>query len=80
MNQPAVQFMSQVGDVNPAMSANYQPSTSFVPVNVNNGWSGKLPTQHTVQQNHEIVGIQQGHMQSGIQNQASTAQPMNPVQ
>jgi hypothetical protein len=57
MDQPTVQFMSQAGYVNLAMSANYQPSTSFVPMNVNNGWTGQLPAQHTVQQNHKIVGI-----------------------
>jgi len=30
-------FMSQAGYVNPAMTANYNPSTSFVPMNANNG-------------------------------------------
>jgi hypothetical protein len=62
MNQPAAQFMSQAGNVNLVMSASYQPSASFVPMNVNNGWSGQLPIQHTVQQNHQVAGIQQGHM------------------
>jgi hypothetical protein len=36
MNQPATQFMSQAGYVNPAMLASYQPSASFVPMNANN--------------------------------------------
>lgn len=42
MSQPAVQFISQAGYVNyhPAMSTNYQPSASFVPMNSNNGWLG----------------------------------------
>jgi hypothetical protein len=46
----------------------------------NNGWTGQLPIQHAVQQNQQVAGIQQGHMQAGFQNQASTAQPMNPFQ
>jgi hypothetical protein len=62
------------------MSANYQPSASFVPMSSNNGWSGQLPVQHTVQQNQQVAGIQQGHMQAGFQNQASAAQPINPFQ
>ena len=33
-----------------------------------------------MQQNHQVAGIQQGHMQVGFQNQASAGQPMNPVQ
>jgi len=70
-------FMSQAGYVNPAMIANYQPSTSFVLMNANNGWLGQLPFQHTAQQNHQVAGVQQGHMQVGFQNQAPTAQPMN---
>jgi len=80
MNQPTTHFMSQGGYVNPAMTANYQPSASFVPMNANNGWLGQLPTQHIVQQNHQVAGIQQGHMQIGFQNQASATQPMNPIQ
>ena len=69
--------MSQAGYVNPAMIANYQPSTSFVLMNANNGWLGQLPFQHTAQQNHQVAGVQQGHMQVGFQNQAPAAQPMN---
>ena len=32
-------FMSQVGYVNPAMTTNFQPSASLVPMNINNGWT-----------------------------------------
>jgi len=32
------------------------------------------------QQNHQVVGIQQGHMQVGFQNQTSAVQPMNLAQ
>jgi hypothetical protein len=39
-----------------------------------------VTNQHAVQQNHQIAGIQQGHMQFGFQNQASGVQPMNLVQ
>jgi hypothetical protein len=46
----------------------------------NNGWSGQLPVQHTIQQNQQVAGIHQGHMQASFQNQASAAQPMNPFQ
>jgi len=35
-------YMSQARYVNPAMTANYQPSASFVPMNANNGWLGQL--------------------------------------
>jgi hypothetical protein len=48
------------------MSANYQPSVSFVPMSSNNGWSGQLPVQHIVQQTQQVAGIQQGHMQAGF--------------
>jgi len=58
--------MSQAGYVNPVMSASYQPSVRFVPMDANNGWSGQLPIQHVVQQNHQVAGIQQGHMQVGF--------------
>jgi hypothetical protein len=51
MSQPRVQFTPQAGYNYPTMSANYQPSASFVPMSSNNGWSGQLPVQHTVQQN-----------------------------
>jgi hypothetical protein len=41
MNQPRVQFMLQAGYNNyPTISANYQPTASFVPMGSNNGWSG----------------------------------------
>jgi hypothetical protein len=51
MSQPRVQFMPQASYTNcyPTMSASYQPSASFVPMSSNNGWSGQLPVQHTVQ-------------------------------
>jgi hypothetical protein len=51
MSQPRVQFMPQAGYANcyPPMSASYQPSVSFIPMSSNNGWSGQLPVQHTVQ-------------------------------
>jgi hypothetical protein len=50
MSQPGVQFMPQAGYANcyPTMSISYQSSTSFIPMNSNNGWSGQLPVQHTV--------------------------------
>jgi hypothetical protein len=51
MSQPGVQFIPQAGYNYPTISANYQPSASFVPMSSNNGWSGQLPVQHTVQQN-----------------------------
>jgi hypothetical protein len=66
MSQPGVQFVPQAGYT--PMPASYQPSASFVPMSSNNGWSGQLPVQHTVQQ---------GHMQAGFQNQTLAAQPMN---
>ena len=73
MSQPGVQFMPQAGyDYHhPATSASYQPSASFVPMNSNNGWSEQLPIQHTVQQNYQVAGTQQGHIQGGVQNQTS---------
>jgi hypothetical protein len=82
MSQSGVQFMPQVGYAScyPAMSASYQPSVSFIPMSSNNGWLGQLSIQHAVQQNQQVAGIQQGHMQAGFQNQASAAQPMNPFQ
>jgi len=82
MSQPVAQFMSQAGYVNyhPAMSTSYQPSTRFVLMKSNNGWSGQSPIQHTVQQNYQVVGTQQGHIQASFQNQASALQSMNPVQ
>jgi hypothetical protein len=59
--------MPQAGYTNyPTMSANYQPSVSFVPMSSNNGWSGQLPIQYTFQQNQQVAGIQQGHMQAGF--------------
>jgi hypothetical protein len=51
MSQLGVQFMPQAGYNCPTMIENYQPSASFVPMSSNNGWSGQLPVQHTVQQN-----------------------------
>ena len=65
LSQTGVQFMPQVGYNYPTISPNYQPSVSFVPMRSNNGWSGQLPVQHTVQQNQQVAGIQQGHMQAG---------------
>jgi hypothetical protein len=75
-----MQFMPQASYANcyPIILASYQPSASFVPMSSNNGWTGQLPVQHAVQQNQQVVGIQQDHMQAGFQNQASVAQPMNP--
>jgi hypothetical protein len=72
--------MPQAGYNYSTMSANYQPSASFVPMSSNNGWLGQLPVQHTVQQNQQVARIHQGHMQTDFQNQASAAQPMNPFQ
>jgi hypothetical protein len=82
MSQPEVQFMPQAGYANcyPIMSASYHPSVSFIPMSSNNGWSGQLPVQHAVQQNYQVAGIQQGHMQAGFQNQTSAAQLMDPFQ
>jgi apolipoprotein N-acyltransferase len=59
MSQPGVQFMPQAGYAicYPTMSASYQPSASFIPMSSNNGWSGQLPVQHTVQQNYQVAGI-----------------------
>jgi len=73
-------FMSQAGYVNPAMTANYQPSASFVSMNANNGWIKQVPFPHTVQQNHQVARVQQGHMQVGFQHQALADQLMNLVQ
>jgi hypothetical protein len=78
MSQPRVQFMPQASYNYPAISANYQPTVNFVPMNSNNSWSGQFPVQHIVQQNQQVAGIHQGHMQAGFQNQASAAQPINP--
>ena len=80
VSQTGVQFMPQTSYNYPTISANYQPSVSFVPMSSNNDWSGQLPVQHTVQRNQQVAGIQQGRMQAGFQNQASAAQPMNPFQ
>jgi hypothetical protein len=82
MSQPGVQFMPQTSYAYyyPTMSASYQLSASFIPMSSNNGWSEQLPVQHIVQQNYQVAGIQQGHIQAGFQNQASAAQPMNPFQ
>jgi apolipoprotein N-acyltransferase len=68
MSQPGVQFMPQTGYSNyyPIMSASYQLSASFIPMSSNNGWSGQLSVQHTVQQNYQVAGIQQGHIQAGF--------------
>jgi hypothetical protein len=49
-------------------------------MNANNGWTGQLTFPHIAQQNHQVVGVQQGHMQAGFQNQAPAAQPMNLTQ
>ena len=51
-------FMSQAGYVNLAVTTNYQPSAGLVPMNTNNGWTGKLVFPHTVQQNHQVAGVQ----------------------
>jgi len=51
-------FMTHTGYVNPAMTANYQPSTGPASMNANNGWTGRFVFPHVTQQNH-----QQGQMQ-----------------
>jgi hypothetical protein len=63
-----MQFMPQAGYANcyPTISASYQPSASFVPMSSNNSCIGQLPVQHVVQQNQQVAGIQQGHMQAGF--------------
>ena len=58
MSQTGFQFMPQAGYNYPTISANYQPSASFIPMSSSNGWSGQLPVQHTVQQNQQIARIQ----------------------
>jgi hypothetical protein len=82
MSQPGMQFMPQAGYANcyPTMSASYQLSASFIPMSSNNGWSGQLHVQYAVQQNYQVAGIQQDHIQAGFQNQMSAAQPMDPFQ
>ena len=48
MSQPMVQFMPQASYANfPTMSASYQPSANFVPMNYNNSCSRQLLIQHT---------------------------------
>jgi hypothetical protein len=66
ISQLGVQFMPQAGYNYPAMPVNYQPSANFVLMNANNNWSGQFPTQHTIQQNQQVAGIHQGHMQAGF--------------
>jgi hypothetical protein len=41
MSQPRMQLMPQAGYVNcyPTILTSYQPSTSFVPMSSNNGWT-----------------------------------------
>jgi len=58
--------MTQQRYVNPAMSANYQPSAGPAPMNANNGWTGQFVFPHATQQNHQAVGFQQGQMQVGF--------------
>jgi hypothetical protein len=50
-------FMTQTGYVNPAMTANYQPSAGPTPMNANNGWTGQFVLPHTAPQNHQAVGF-----------------------
>jgi len=59
-------FMSQAAYVNLAMTTNYQPSTNLGTMNTNNGWTGQLIFPHATQQNHQAIGVQQGHMQVGF--------------
>jgi len=73
-------FMSQASYVNPAMTTNYQPSANFGPMNTNNGWTRQLIFPHATQQNHQVAGVQQCHMQVGFENQAPAGQPMNLAQ
>jgi len=70
-------FISQAGFVNPAMGTNYQPSANLGPMNTNSCWTVQLVFPHTTQQNHQVAGVQQGHMQIGFQNQAPAGQQMN---
>ena len=58
--------MTQTGYVNPAMTANYQPSAGPAPMNANNGWTGQFVFPHVTQQNHQAMGFQQGQMQVGF--------------
>jgi len=53
-------FMTQTGYVNPMMTPNYQPSAGPVPMNANNGWPGQFVFPQMTQQNHQVVGFQQG--------------------
>ena len=73
-------FMTQIGYVNPAMTANCQPSAGPTPMNSNNGCTGQFVFPHVTQQNHQVAGFQQGQMQVGFQNQGPTNQPMNLAQ
>ena len=72
--------MSQAGFVNPAMTTNYPLSASLMLMNANNGWTGQLVFPHTTQKNHQVAGVQQGHMQVCFQNQALAVKPMNLTQ
>jgi len=70
-------FMIQPGYVNSMMMPNYQSSGGPIPMNANNGWTGQLVFPQMPQQNHEVVGFQQGQIQPGFQNQGLVNQPVN---
>jgi len=70
-------FMTQPGYVNTMMVPNYQPSAGPTSMNVNNGWTGQFVFPQMPQQNHQVMGFQQGPMQPGFQNQGLINQSMN---
>jgi len=69
--------MTQQGYINSMMMPNYQSSPGPMPMNANNGWTGKLVFPEMPQQNHQAIGFQQGKVQPGFQNQGLPNQPMN---
>jgi len=48
------------------MTPNYQPSVGPTPVNATNRWTGQFVFPQMTQQNHQVVGFQQGQMQVGF--------------
>jgi len=70
-------FMTQRGYVNSMMMPNFQSSAGFMPMNANSGWTGQPAFPQMPQQSHQGVGLQQGQVQSGFQNQGLLNQPMN---
>jgi len=53
-------FMTQIGYVNPTMTANYQPLARPALMIANNGWTGQFVFPHVTQQNHQATGFQHG--------------------